>query len=82
MIDRPRTTGERISLLVDTFSDSGETEVVKHLRGDDAQLFVDVVYEVHFYSLTRNDTTDRDLKFPVSLSRCWTVYRYKSGAGV
>jgi len=37
---------ERISLITDIFSDRDETEVVRHLCGDDAQTFVNIIDEV------------------------------------
>jgi len=46
LISRPCATDERISLITGIFSDSNETQVVKGLRGDDAQVFVDVMDEV------------------------------------
>ena len=46
LIDRPLAKDERISLIADIFSDRDETEVVKCLRGGDAQSFVDVIDEV------------------------------------
>ena len=39
------TSQERISLITDIFSDRHEAEVVKRLCGENAQSFVDVVYE-------------------------------------
>ncbi|KAF9647776.1 kinase-like protein [Thelephora ganbajun] len=46
LIDCPFAMDERISLITTIFSDSTETEVVKCLRGDDAQSFVDVIDEI------------------------------------
>ena len=46
LIDLPLTTDERVSLITTIFSDHDETEVVRWLRGDDAQSFVDVIDEV------------------------------------
>ena len=40
------TFEERISLVMDIFSDRHETEVANRLCGEDAQSFVDAVYEV------------------------------------
>ena len=40
------TFEERISLVTDIFSDRHETEVANRLCGEDAQSFVDAVYEV------------------------------------
>ena len=46
LIDHPLSTTERISLITYILSERDETEVVKHLRGNDAQAFIDVVDEV------------------------------------
>ena len=46
LIDLPLATDERISLITDIISDRGEAEAIKHLQGDDAQSFVDVIDEV------------------------------------
>ena len=37
---------ERTPLIASIFSNRDEVEVVGHLAGDDAQAFIDVVYEV------------------------------------
>lgn len=50
LIDRPLDTNERISLITDIFSDRSEIEAVRHLGGDDAQSFVDVMDEVSLSS--------------------------------
>ena len=46
LIDHPLTSDERISLIKDIFSDRNETEIVRHLVGDCAQSFVDVIDQV------------------------------------
>ena len=43
---------KRIPLIESIFSDHDEVEVVGHLRGDDAQAFVDVIDEVSFHTLS------------------------------
>lgn len=43
----PFTTPERISLITQIFSDDDEVLVVEKLHGDDAQNFIDVIYEVN-----------------------------------
>ena len=43
---------KRIPLIESIFSDLDEVEVVGHLRGDDAQAFVDVINEVSFHVLS------------------------------
>ena len=44
-----------MSLISDIFSDPDDTKVVKHLDGDDAQSFVDVIDEVLAYSFISDD---------------------------
>lgn len=46
LIDRPFYLDKQVSLTTHIFSDRDETETVRHLRGDDAQSFVDVVDQV------------------------------------
>ena len=46
LIDRPLTSDERISLITEIFSDRNEIEVVRNLRGRNAQSFVNVIHEV------------------------------------
>ena len=46
LIDHPLTSDQRITLIADIFSDRDETEAVKHLHGDDAQSFVNIIDEV------------------------------------
>ena len=46
LIRDPLTSDERISLIADIFSDRDEIEMVKHLHREEAQSFVDVVYQV------------------------------------
>ena len=65
LVNRPLTKDERISLITDIFSDPEETEVVKRLRGDDAQSFVDVIDEVLPHSHLNNRSTDLKPTFPL-----------------
>jgi len=46
LTDRPLDANERISLITDIFSDRSKIDAVRHLRGNDAQSFVDVIDEV------------------------------------
>ena len=46
LIEGPLNSDVRVSLIAEIFSDREETEMVKQLRGDDAQSFVDVVVQV------------------------------------
>ena len=52
LISPTLATHKRIPLIESIFSDHDEVEVVGHLRGDDAQAFVDVVDEVSFHTLS------------------------------
>ena len=46
LIDPGLPKDERIQLITTTFSDRDEFEVFEYLAGNDAQAFVDVIYEV------------------------------------
>ena len=46
LISPTLATRERIPLIESIVSDRDEAEMVGHLRGDDAQAFIDVIYEV------------------------------------
>ena len=46
LITRPLSASERVSLIMAIFSDSNEVDMVNHLQGDDAQIFVDLTDEV------------------------------------
>ena len=48
LITRTLTTSERISLITTILLDRDQVEMVGHLSGDDAQTFIDTVYEVRF----------------------------------
>ena len=51
LADSPLTTDERVSLIVDIFSDQDEVDALKALSGTDAQSVIDVIDEVlaHFH---------------------------------
>lgn len=66
LIDHPLTLEERISLITDIFSDPDETEIVKDLCGEDAQSFVDEMYQV-------TPSVILELSFFLMSSRCWTA---------
>lgn len=68
------TAHERISLITTMLSNRDEVEVVKHIRGEDAQILVDAIYEARSYILSspKNGATDLDSNFRVSSIRCWT----------
>ena len=83
MIDHPLPTDERVSLIASLFSDSDETEAIKRLHGDDAQLFVDAVDEVFsHYSFQKNRTTDLNSNPPVVPSRHWIAWTHGSEGSV
>ena len=65
LIDRPLAMEERIALITAIFSDHNEIEVVKGLRGGDAQSFIDVIDEVlsHFLS-QKNEPVELIRTFP------------------
>ena len=46
LISPTLATGKRIPLIESIVSDRDEAEIVGHLRGDDAQAFIDVIDEV------------------------------------
>lgn len=46
LISRPVVTHESVSLIIDIFSDNHKIGMVRSLRGDDAQVFVDLVDQV------------------------------------
>ena len=46
LIDPPPTVDERIPIIAAIFSDPNETNAVERLCGDDAQSFVNAIYEV------------------------------------
>ena len=46
LISDALTTEERVSLIVEIFSDHDQVETVRNLSGDDAQAFIDVIDEV------------------------------------
>ena len=83
MIDCPLTTDERVSLITAIFSDRNEIDVVKRLRGDDAQSFVDVMDEVLPLSFISEERAHRaELKLSRPAGRCWIPWRLRSGASV
>ena len=49
----PLATHERISLIKTIFSNRDEIEMIKRLCGEDAQIFIDTIYEVHSYVLVQ-----------------------------
>jgi len=43
---------ERISLITTILSNKGEVGIVRGLCGDDAQAFIDAIYEARFHSIS------------------------------
>ena len=60
LITVPLTSSERASLIATVFSDRDEVETVRHIDGDEAQAFIDVIYEVRPHALlsAKSDSTD------------------------
>ena len=52
LIRSPLATHERIFLIRTIFSDRDEVEVVRRLCGEDAQIFINVIYEVCSYIIS------------------------------
>jgi hypothetical protein len=72
LIDHPPNPDERISLITNIFSDRDGIEVVRQLRGDDAQSFVDVIDEVFSHFLPHvNKPTNFSLTSLTLLSSHW-----------
>ena len=71
MVELPLASDEQISLITDILSDRDETEVVKHLHGDDAQSFVDMIDKVLLHPFaSRDKPTDLKSNFVIP-SRRW-----------
>ena len=51
LILSPLATHERISLITTIFSNRDEVETVRRLSGEDAQAFIDAIYEAGSYIL-------------------------------
>lgn len=51
LVGTPLSIRDRTSLIAAILSDRNEVEVIRSLCKDDAQAFVDVVYEVRLYTL-------------------------------
>jgi len=63
------TVPERISLITPILSNEGEVEIVRGLCGEDAQAFIDAIYEArfHFFRLRR---TGPLISATTPVSRC------------
>ena len=62
LIDPTLPTNERVRLVKSIFSDRYEVEMLKHLSGNDAQAFVDVIYEASICVLLPLE--DRSIRIP------------------
>jgi len=69
LIRSPLATGERISLIITILSNGDEVEMVKRLCGDEAQTFIDAMYEARYHALSSPGTTSAD--FCALLIRRW-----------
>jgi len=81
LISCPPDKHECILLITAIFSDKHEIGVVRSLRGDDAQAFVDVIDEVPTRTLSsrKNRLTNLISNLPTLLSRCWIPWCPGSG---
>jgi len=84
LITHTPTTHERISLITTIFSDYNQAEMVKDLRGDDAQEFIDVLDEVSLRILSppRNGYVNSNSNSRPLSVRCWTVFLHRSERSV
>ena len=72
LISSTLTTHERISLTANLLSNRGEVEVARHLCRDDAQSFVDVIYEARSRALPspKSKLADLDSNFRIQSTYC------------
>lgn len=72
LIIGPLATRERVFLITAIFSSRDKVEAIKRLSGEDAQIFVDAIYEVRSYipSSPKNGSAFVDSNSPVSSIRC------------
>lgn len=82
MVNDTLAINERVSLITAIFSDRNEIEMDKHLSGDDAQTFVDKVYEVMVPSNSCHESIDYDSNLRISLIRYWITFLQRSAGGV
>ena len=81
---RTLAADERISLVTTIFSDDDQVKMIGHISGDDAQTFIDLIYEVSPRKIShlkdRLIGSHSDLHI-LSL-RHWIVFRQRSTGGV
>ena len=68
VVELPLASDSQISLITAIFSDRDETEVVRDLRGDDAQSFVEVIDEVGSGNPTHLKRMESQM---LCFLRCW-----------
>ena len=80
LISPALATRERIPLIESIVSDRDEAEMVGHLRGDDAQAFIDVIYEVSvdIIHLRRASWSVLNSNFCTLSVRYWIVSHHRS----
>ena len=73
LIRGPLAAPERISLITTIFSNRDEVKMVRRLYGDDAQTFVNVIYDARLCTLSspKNGFTNFKLTFRLLLIRRW-----------
>ena len=72
----------RVSLIVTIFSDDNEAKNARNLSGDDAQAFIDMIYEVSLGTLPLPKIW-LPLKLPRHLSvRHWIASHHRSAGNV
>ena len=83
LISDPLHTDEYISLITSIFSKHNKINVVEYLSGDDAQIFIDVIYKVslRFISSPKNRfnvSVNSRSNIRVLSARCWKVSHQRS----
>lgn len=78
LINTPFAAHERTSLIATMFSKRDEVEATRHIGGDDAQIFVDMIYEVRSHSLMPPKCDPADSVCFLSVRR-WTALTMRHG---
>jgi len=80
LIGTPLATHERTSLIATMFSKRDEVEATRHIGGDDAQIFIDMIYEVRSLLLIVVISPENNPADSVCLSiRRWTALTMRHG---
>ena len=84
LISHTLTMNERISLIMTIFLDDNQVKTVGQLSGDDAQIFVDMIYEASAHKLLRprDKSIDFDMDIHVLPIRHWIASYRRSAGGV